>query len=303
MNTTQLRYFMELSKTLNYSTAAQQLFITQPTLSRSIMSLEDELGTKLFYRENGTVSLTSAGKLLRQEIVPLAVRYENTIQRVRNRGRGLAGEMTIAISDEQQLPEGLIGAVRGFMKEYPNVEIQFRRMSTVGMIMALREEAVDLAVGLRFLGDARQAGIESLLIAQERPCLVRPALGHGSSRNVVTAEECRKYLEEHRLVFPSPFPMGADQGSPVRALQDMLHLEDLTPDVMYVSDPSAVSAYVAVGLGVTITNRSHSIARESGIEMLEILGANYYEKVMQYRSSLKNPVLERFLAYYTAHQR
>lgn len=48
MNTTQLRYFMELSKTLNYSTAAQQLFITQPTLSRSIMALEDEVGAKLF---------------------------------------------------------------------------------------------------------------------------------------------------------------------------------------------------------------------------------------------------------------
>ena len=51
MNTTQLHYFLTLSQTLNYSTAAQQLFITQPTLSRSIMALEDEIGTKLFFRE------------------------------------------------------------------------------------------------------------------------------------------------------------------------------------------------------------------------------------------------------------
>lgn len=302
MNTTQLRYFMELSKTLNYSTAAQQLYITQPTLSRSIMALEDELGAKLFYRENGVVSLTPAGKLLGQEIGPLAERYEVLVQRVRNRGTGLAGEMTIAVSNEQQMPEGLIGAVRGFIKEYPNVEVQFRRMGTAEMTTGLQEELVDLAVGLQFLGDARQGGIESLLIAQEPPCLVRPALGHGDSQKVVTAEECRRYLLDHTLVFPSPFPMGADQGSPVRALQDMLHLEGLNPDVMYVSDSSAVSAYVAVGLGVTITNRTHTIARESGIEMLEILGAEPYHKVMQYLRQIKNPVLEQFLSYYRARK-
>lgn len=302
MNTTQLRYFIELSKTLNYSTAAQQLFITQPTLSRSIMALEDEMGAKLFFRENGNVSLTPAGRLLVQEITPLAERYQVMMQRVKNRGNGLAGELNVAISNEQQMPEGLIGAVRGFIKEYPNVEVQFRRMGTGEMNTALREELIDLTVGLQFHGDARQAGIESMTIGQEAPCLVRPALGHGDSQKVVTREECRRYLMEHTLVFPSPFPMGADQGSPVRALQDMLHLEDLNPDVMYVPDPSAVSAYVAVGLGVTITNRSHTIARESGIEMLEILGASPYEKVIQYRTNPKNPVLERFLAFYGEKQ-
>ena len=79
MNTTQLHYFMTLSQTLNYSTAAQQLFITQPTLSRSIMALEDEIGTKLFFRENGNVSLTPAGKLMQEELKPLSARYETML--------------------------------------------------------------------------------------------------------------------------------------------------------------------------------------------------------------------------------
>ena len=301
MNTTQLRYFMELSRTLNYSTAAQQLYITQPTLSRSIIALEDEIGAKLFWRDNGNVSLTPAGKLMLQEIQPLAERYENMIQKLRNRGNGLTGELHIAISNEQQMPERLIQSVRGFMKEWPNVEFQFRRMDTASMADALREEIIDLAVGLEFVGDARHAGTASVLIAEEAPYLVRSALGHGSSNLVVTAEECRRVLMEHRLVFPSPFPMGADQGSPVRALQDMLHLSDLTPDVTYVSDSSAVSAYIAVGLGVTIANRSHTIARESGIEMLEILGANPYRKIMKYKENSKNPVLGRFLDYYSGN--
>lgn len=64
-------------------------------------------------KRNGVADF--GGKADPAGIVPLAERYENTIQRVRNRGRGLAGEMTIAISDEQQFPEGLIGAVNSLI--------------------------------------------------------------------------------------------------------------------------------------------------------------------------------------------
>ena len=298
MNTTQLHYFMTLSQTLNYSTAAQQLFITQPTLSRSIMALEDEIGTKLFFRENGNVSLTPAGKLMQEELKPLSARYETMLQHLRNRGSGLTGELTIAISNEQQFPDRLIQSVRSFMHTYPNIGVQFRRVDMGMMTAALQEGLVDLVVGLAFGGDAKKAGIESVLIAEEAPCLVQPVLGAGDFRKTITSEECRGLLQTHKLVFPSPFPLDADQGSPIRALQDMLQLRELTPEVMYVPDISAVSAYVAVGLGITITNCTHTIARESGIEMLEILGARPYRKVMQYLAHSKNPVLGQFLQFY-----
>ena len=187
MNTTQLHYFMTLSQTLNYSTAAQQLFITQPTLSRSIMALEDEIGTKLFFRENGNVSLTPAGKLMQEELKPLSARYETMLQHLRNRGRGLTGELTIAISNEQQFPERLIQSVRGFMHTYPNIGVQFRRVDMGMMTAALQEGLVDLVVGLAFGGDAKKAvyvtnGLLHTRILARKGCIVYVPAGRVKPR-------------------------------------------------------------------------------------------------------------------------
>ena len=61
-----LRYFLEIAREGNMTHAAQRLHISQPTLSRQIKDLEEELGKKLFIRSNYSVSLTEEGMLLRQ---------------------------------------------------------------------------------------------------------------------------------------------------------------------------------------------------------------------------------------------
>ena len=69
MELRQLKYFVQLSKTLNFSTAAKELFITQSTLSHQILQLENELGQPLFHRNSHEVMLTEAG----QTLLPLAM--------------------------------------------------------------------------------------------------------------------------------------------------------------------------------------------------------------------------------------
>lgn len=66
MNTTQLECFLAVANFLNFSRAAEQLRITQPAVSHQISSLEDELGTKLFFRTSKSVRLTQAGHLFTQ---------------------------------------------------------------------------------------------------------------------------------------------------------------------------------------------------------------------------------------------
>lgn len=61
MNTVQLECFIEVSQTLNFSRAAQNLKMTQPAVSHQINSLEAELGTKLFNRTSKSVELTRDG--------------------------------------------------------------------------------------------------------------------------------------------------------------------------------------------------------------------------------------------------
>ena len=73
MNLSQLNYFKKLAEVLHYTRAAQELFITQPTLSGAISSLEKELGAPLFERNGRSVLLTPYGEMF-YEHVCLALR-------------------------------------------------------------------------------------------------------------------------------------------------------------------------------------------------------------------------------------
>lgn len=61
-----LRYFVTMARESNMTRAAERLFVTQPTLSKQLKDLEEELGRKLYERTNYSIRLTDAGMLLRK---------------------------------------------------------------------------------------------------------------------------------------------------------------------------------------------------------------------------------------------
>ena len=73
MLTKQMDYILELSRTLNFNRVAENLFISQPTLSYQIKTLEEELGFRIFDRRGKTVQLTPAG-----------AQFTATLQNIRN---------------------------------------------------------------------------------------------------------------------------------------------------------------------------------------------------------------------------
>lgn len=93
-----LNYFLMVSQEENITKAAQLLHVTQPTLSRQLMQLEDELGVKLFERSNHSIVLTSDGLLLKrraQEIVSLAEKTKRELTTEKE----LSGEIEIAAGE------------------------------------------------------------------------------------------------------------------------------------------------------------------------------------------------------------
>ena len=63
MNTKQVEYFLELTQVLNYRQASEKLGITQPTLSKAMQHLENDLGFSLFYKQGRSIRLTRQGEL------------------------------------------------------------------------------------------------------------------------------------------------------------------------------------------------------------------------------------------------
>ena len=84
MELRQLRYFVAVADTLNFSRAAESLYVSQSALSKQISELEQELGVALFDRDRRSVALTSAGQLLLPEAKDILMRSEKLVPLLRH---------------------------------------------------------------------------------------------------------------------------------------------------------------------------------------------------------------------------
>lgn len=116
-----LNYFLAIAREENFTKAAQQLHVTQPTLSRQIADLEQELGVKLFVRSNHNIVLTEDGMMLKrraQEILTLA---DKTKRDFLQKDEVLSGTISIG-SGEFRSTEYLAKIIAEFRKQYPKVK-------------------------------------------------------------------------------------------------------------------------------------------------------------------------------------
>lgn len=115
-----LKYFLTVAREENITRAAALLHITQPTLSRQLMQMEEELGVKLFRRGKHRIYLTEEGMLLcrrAQEMIDLA---EKTEKELNPRRKAVSGEISIGCGETQNM-KPLCRMIASFQKQYPDV--------------------------------------------------------------------------------------------------------------------------------------------------------------------------------------
>lgn len=116
-----LKYFLTVAREESITKGAEILHITQPTLSRQLMQLEEELGVQLFIRGKSKITLTDEGMLLRrraEEIVELVGRTEREFDEHDNL---IGGEIFIGAGETNAM-HVLADLIRNFNKEYPQVK-------------------------------------------------------------------------------------------------------------------------------------------------------------------------------------
>lgn len=116
-----LRYFLTVASEESITNAANILHITQPTLSRQLMQLEEELGVQLFIRGKKSIILTDAGMLLRsraEEIINLTDRTEKEFL---EQSDFVSGEIFIGAGETNGMRE-LAKIIKSFNKQYPQVK-------------------------------------------------------------------------------------------------------------------------------------------------------------------------------------
>lgn len=115
-----LRYFLAVVREENITRAAEMLHITQPTLSRQLSMLEEELGVKLMERGARKIVLTSEGALLRRRAEELVALADKTEQEFASQSETLEGRISIG-SGEIAAVSALARCCEAFHEQYPRV--------------------------------------------------------------------------------------------------------------------------------------------------------------------------------------
>ena len=115
-----LRYFLAVAQEESISGAAEYLHLTQPTLSRQLMDLEEELGKKLFIRGSRKVSLTEDGVLLRKRAGEIIELVEKTESEFWGTGEAVAGDICIG-GGESDAMRLVARAARDLQRTFPNI--------------------------------------------------------------------------------------------------------------------------------------------------------------------------------------
>lgn len=121
MDLRELEYFLMVAEELNFTRAAQNLHVSQPTLSRQIAQLEETLGATLLNRNNKVLELTEEGFLLKRRAQEMLELYEKTTQEIkRNSSENIEGTISIGVGVLKSVSL-LITMIREFRKKYPLV--------------------------------------------------------------------------------------------------------------------------------------------------------------------------------------
>ena len=140
-----LRYFLMVAREENITKAAQLLHVTQPTLSRQLQQLEQELGVTLFRRGKYNISLTEDGMLLKRRAQELVALSDRTMQELTNREQDISGEISIGCGETRNMTL-LAEQMTAFRQKYPLV--QFSLYSATADDIKERMEAGLLDMGL-----------------------------------------------------------------------------------------------------------------------------------------------------------
>lgn len=121
MELLQLRYFCVVAKHQNMTKAAAELMISQPALSKTIASLEKELGTPLFVRRNRSIFLNRAGEILYQKIDQSINLIDDTVSEIRELSNDPFGNVRLLVLSASSYMPGFYIA---FHQRYPFIKLQ-----------------------------------------------------------------------------------------------------------------------------------------------------------------------------------
>jgi DNA-binding transcriptional LysR family regulator len=286
MNPHHLRTFLAVRRHRNYTRAAEEVFLTQPAVSRQVRQLEEELGVRLFEQIGKSLHLTDAGETLAVEAEKLLGAMERTAEVVRSHRSAERGSVRIGASTTPGfylLPD-LLGR---FHRRYPKVVLHY----TVENSLRIEQKIVRNELDLGFVGAHLSSGELELkpLVEDEIVCFASPSHHLAKARRI----DPSSLVEEMWVI--------REKGSATRRLfEDWLSSRrGAIRKTIELGCPEACKALVRAGIGLSFMSihglRSEFRARR--LVRVPVTGLSLKRPIFLARHSEKHnsPVMETFL--------
>lgn len=238
----QIRYVVAVARTGNFSRAAEQCHVAQPSLSQQILKLEDELGEKLFERLKTGARLTSAGEVFLPHAVRILDEIEATHREMQDAQAQVRGVISIGVLPTIA-PYYLPKVIAQFSDVCPNVEVVVQEDTTARLLKMATACEVDLAI---LSPPLPETGFEYVPLFTEELVLALPPKHPFVSKPTITAHE----LETERFILMKE---GHCLGDQVLRFCDR---RDFHPSVSFRSAQiETVQALVEAGMGISLIPR------------------------------------------------
>ncbi|MEG5061985.1 LysR substrate-binding domain-containing protein [Microcoleus sp. A2-C5] len=238
-----LKYFVAIAEELSFSRAAIRLYISQPTLSRQIKNLENELGVVLFLRQSDGLTLTEGGEFFLEKSKDILNRSHLAVQTIK--ADYTDKHEPLVIGYIPTILESFLGkTLQRFGLVHPEVAVRFQEMPPSEQVRALRDGAIDIA----FMGNPPSELDSEFVVKCVKKVPIAAVLpdthplAHKSSINLASLVS-EKFIGMSEEKFPG-------RNSRIRAT---CHEAGFTPNLHLEADSHAsMIALVAAGQGVAV---------------------------------------------------
>ncbi|MDO4517890.1 MAG: LysR family transcriptional regulator, partial [Bacillota bacterium] len=243
MNDVQIDYFMAVATNLSFTKTSEELYVSQPAISRQIAVMEKELGVKLFRRNNKKTELTKAGELYFELFRDYKARFIKTKREALALDNTSEHVIKIGFLEGWDLYEYVPAIIDKFNEAYPNVKVVVNCCGIKDLSTLILTDGIDVAISMNnSVSDIPE--IEAIDLLDIRKTLIYSKRRYG--------EEKRDVYSFKDATFFAPYSVIDRVVS--RAIEECMKDYHFMPKLQFVPNHESMITCVRNGMGVAITD-------------------------------------------------
>lgn len=267
MTLTRIRCFVEAARYENFTEAAQRLYISQPSLSKQIYLMEEELGVQLFYRIKRNVYLTPEGRYLYEELKPIPDVLGRAFETVSSMARRGAGSIMVGVLEGQEINSTILGRIKRFSEAYPQIDVQMERNGFRNLRAGVQNGHYDLIMTMSF-EEENIPGIESRIIIPQRGAFAINRLNPKCEIPNLTLEMLAD--ESFLSISAEESPKGHE------LLVKICRQRGFEPKIVRtLNSLESLILGVEAGLGIAMLDRNTRLEKNTEVRIVPVLGSDY----------------------------